>query len=116
MKKHKKLKSNLTIYKNYQIEDEPVCKIQVLEHENTKLTFELNDEDDIIYSTYNIKGLVLESYNGKHEIGKIYNFKKRYIYHEGNLSTSNVHKEEYQQIVNNDLIDSFIKVDGVEIY
>lgn len=106
----------IDIYENYQEETKPFGKALILEEKAEGLTFILDEmpkEKQIVYGTKRFFCEILES--DVYPVGFKKTFNKRYIHTIGVL-TSNIDEEELDNSDYYTRPDSFLEVDGEQIF
>ena len=113
----------IEVYKNPEIEDVVTAEVEVVENLKDGLPFLLQENSvhkDITYSLRQFKGKVIVAHSPNLQEGRIYTFKKRKVYKVGINHDASLVKKKYKHKsygeAPHSLVDSFLKVDGVEIY
>lgn len=110
----------IQIFKNPEIEEVLIADIEVIEKTGEGLPYLIHEKSvhkDITYILDHFKGKVIKSYTPNLKEGHTSIFKKRRVYkvginHDAMLSKNSERDRENEYF----LTDSFIKVNGVEIY
>mgnify|MGYP007096395162 CR=1 FL=1 len=117
------MKEIIEVYKNPEIEDFVTAEVEVIENLKDGLPFLLQENSvhkDITYILRKFKGKVIIAHSSNLQEGRVYTFKKRKVYKVGINHDASLVKKKYKHKGYGEapitLIDSFIKVNGVEIY
>ena len=115
------MKEIIEVYKNPEIEDTVTAEVEVIENLKDGLPFLLQENSvhkDVTYVLRQFKGRVITAHSPRLQEGRVYIFKKRKVYKVGINHDATLVKYKHKKYGEApiSLIDSFLKVDGVEIY
>jgi hypothetical protein len=108
------------VYKDPQLEDEVIATIKIIEVKSEGLPFLLEEagssHKDLYYILIHVVGQVVESYCNHLKEGDKRSFKKRKFYNQGITHTTTASYDSELEPENYAINDSFLKVNGKEIF
>lgn len=111
--------TKIIIYKDPQIEDKKIATVEIIEKVGKTLPFQLvevSTKKDITWICEKFRCKVVESNCDYLKEGDIRVFKKRKILGYGIQHTKGYVKDKETEELEDIIFDSFLKVDGIEIY